>query len=68
MDYCTPKKRATWGLTKRDLEKQFEVGKKQAKRELTALAAAGLVHFVARRRPEHYELTEAGAAACEGSR
>jgi predicted ArsR family transcriptional regulator len=47
---------------RRDVEKQFGVGKKQAKRELAALTAAGLVRFVARSRPRHCEPTEAGAA------
>ena len=44
------------------MERQFGVGEKQAKRELAALTAAGLVRFMARPRPGHYELTEAGAS------
>jgi hypothetical protein len=59
--------RAAGKLTRQDVEKQFGVGEKQAKRELTALTAAGLARFVARPRPGYYALTEAGASTCQAN-
>ena len=43
-------------LTRDMVEKQFGIGDKQAKRELTALTTAGEVDFLRRPRPGHYVL------------
>ena len=49
-------------LTRNMVEKQFEIGEKQAKRVLNPLVQRGLIKFVRRPRPGYY------ARLCEGGR
>jgi len=56
--------RAVGRLSRADVETEFGIGAKQAKRLLSELTSQGRVQFVRKPHPGHYELVEADVAAC----
>jgi len=60
--------RAVGRLSRADVETEFGIGAKQAKRLLSELTSQGRIQFVRKPHPGHYELVEAGVATCAGDR
>lgn len=58
--------RAVGRLSRADVETEFGIGAKQAKRLLSELTGQGRIQLVRKPHPGHYELAEASVAACAG--